>query len=164
VRGEGLDWPAPNPSRKREGDFIQSGATSPLPLAGGAGGGPVSNPMPAPEWKPRNTERARALRNAATPAERLLWRHLARSQLGAKFSRQMQVGPFFADFLCREQKLVVELDGFSHDLTPERDAARDRWFAAQGYRVLRFTNADVLGNAEGVATAIRMELERLGVD
>ncbi len=118
--------------------------------------------MPPPEWKPRDTARARALRNAATPAERLLWRYLARSQLGARFSRQMPVGPFFADFLCRTRKLVVERDGFSHDLRPEHDAARDRWFAARGYRVLRFTNAEVLGNAEGVATAIRLELERLG--
>lgn len=48
----------------------------------------------------------------------------------------MPVGPFFADFLCRELKLVVERGGFSHDLTPERDAARDRWMAREGY--LRF--------------------------
>ena len=96
-----------------------------------------------PEWKSRDTRRARDLRNAATPAERRLWRRLARSQLGAKFSRQMPVGPFFADFLCRELKLAVELDGVSHDLRPERDAARDRWFAGRGYRVLRFANADL---------------------
>ena len=114
-----------------------------------------------PEWKSRDTRRARELRNAATPAERRLWRYLARSQLGAKFSRQMPVGPFFADFLCRELKLVVELDGFSHDLRPERDAARDRWFADRGYRVLRFANADVLRDPEGVARAIQAEVARL---
>jgi BirA family biotin operon repressor/biotin-[acetyl-CoA-carboxylase] ligase len=100
-----------------------------------------------PEWKPRDTERARELRNPATPAERLLWRYLARSQTGAKFSRQMQVGKFFADFLCRELKLVIEVDGFSHDLRLGYDDARDRWFAGEGYRVLRFTNADVLRDA-----------------
>jgi BirA family biotin operon repressor/biotin-[acetyl-CoA-carboxylase] ligase len=55
-----------------------------------------------PDWKARDIKRARELRRAATPAERLLWRYLSRSQLGAKFSRQMQVGSFFADFLCRE--------------------------------------------------------------
>jgi len=114
-----------------------------------------------PDWKPRDTQRARDLRNAATPAERLLWRYLSRSQLGAKFSRQMQIGPYFADFLCRELKLVVELDGFSHDLRPERDGARDRWLRDQGYRVLHFANADVLGNAEGVVTAIKLEVARL---
>ena len=111
------------------------------------------------EFKPRNTERARTLRREATPAERKLWRHLAGRALGAKFSRQMPVGPWFADFLCRDLMIVVELDGYSHDLRPEHDAARDRWMAKAGYQVLRFTNADVHGNAEGVVTAIRLAVE-----
>ena len=114
-----------------------------------------------PDWKDRNTKRARELRNAATPAERLLWQHLSRSQQGAKFSRQMQIGPFFADFLCRSLKLVVECDGFSHDLSPEADARRDAWMQREGYTVLRFTNADVLQNTEGVLATIRTEIERL---
>lgn len=114
-----------------------------------------------PSWTPRHTARARALRREATPAERALWVFLARSQTGAKFSRQMPLGAFFADFLCRELSLVVELDGFSHDVAPERDASRDAWMAAQGYTVLRFTNDDVLGNVEGVVRAIRAEIERL---
>ncbi len=112
------------------------------------------------EWKPRNTTRARALRNAATPAERLLWQYLARRQLGAKFCRQMPVGPYIADFLCREEKLIVELDGFSHDCRPDHDAARDHWLIQQGYRVLRFTNEEMLRNGEGVAIAIRQELSQ----
>ena len=73
----------------------------------------------------------------------------------------MPVGPFFADFLCRELALVVECDGFSHDVAPERDAGRDAWMAAHGYTVLRFTNAEVQGNVEGVVSAIRQEVERL---
>jgi BirA family biotin operon repressor/biotin-[acetyl-CoA-carboxylase] ligase len=81
--------------------------------------------------------------------------------MGAKFSRQMQVGRFFADFLCRELKLVVEIDGFSHDLRPDYDAARDRWLRGEGYHVLRFTNADVLGDGEAVAIVIREEVARL---
>lgn len=116
--------------------------------------------MPA-AWKDRNTERARELRNAATPAERILWRYLCRSQLGAKFSRQMPVGPYFADFLCRELKLVVELDGISHDRSQPGDAARDRWMHRQGYRVLRFTNEEVLANPEGVAKAICIAIEEM---
>jgi BirA family biotin operon repressor/biotin-[acetyl-CoA-carboxylase] ligase len=68
-----------------------------------------------PRFQPRNTNRARELRNAATPAERCLWGFLSASQLGAKFSRQMPLGPYYADFLCRELALVVELDGFSHE-------------------------------------------------
>ena len=114
-----------------------------------------------PDWKARDTARARSLRREATPAERALWEHLSRSQTGAKFSRQMPVGPWFADFLCRELLLVVELDGFSHDVTPERDARRDAWMAAHGYTVLRFTNEGVHSNVEGVVSAIRQEVERL---
>ena len=114
-----------------------------------------------PDWTPRNTARARTLRRTATPAERVLWHYLSRSALGAKFSRQMPLGPFFADFLCRELGLVIECDGISHDREPARDEARDRWMIANGYRVLRFTNAEVLGNVEGVATAIREEVKRL---
>lgn len=114
-----------------------------------------------PHWKPRNTERARALRREATPTERSLWQFLSRSQTGAKFSRQMPVGPWFADFLCRELSLVVELDGFSHDVNPTRDVRRDAWMAAHGFTVLRFTNEDVRDNAEGAASAIAQEVERL---
>jgi BirA family biotin operon repressor/biotin-[acetyl-CoA-carboxylase] ligase len=114
-----------------------------------------------PDWTPRNTVRARSLRREATPAERALWAYLARSQLGAKFSRQMPVGPFFADFLCRDLGLVVELDGASHDLAPERDGRRDAWMAEHGVTVLRFANADVHANVEGVVIAIRCEVERL---
>jgi very-short-patch-repair endonuclease len=116
---------------------------------------------PMPDWKPRNTGRARELRTCATPAERLLWRYLARSQLGAKFSRQMPLGPYFADFLCRELRLVVEIDGFSHDLRPDHDAARDRWLHGEGYRVLRFTNAEVLGDAEAAAVAIGTAIKEM---
>jgi BirA family biotin operon repressor/biotin-[acetyl-CoA-carboxylase] ligase len=111
-----------------------------------------------PRWKPRNTQRARELRHAATPAERHLWRYISRSQLGHKFSRQMPVGPFFADFLCRERKLIVEIDGFSHDCDPGRDIRRDRYLIDAGYRVLHFPNAEVLANVDGVVTMIRIAL------
>ena len=112
-------------------------------------------------FKPRNTARARKLRREATPAERILWRYLSRSQLGAKFSRQMPVGPWFADFLCRELRLVIELDGHSHDVDPDRDVRRDADLKARGYHVLHFTNADVMQDAEAVARGIQHEIEQL---
>ena len=114
-----------------------------------------------PAWKPRNTTRARSLRNTATPAERKLWKYLSRSQLGAKFSRQMPVGPWFADFLCRELALVIELDGYSHVIAPEKDARRDADLKARGFTVLRFNNEDVMQDAEAVARAIRQKIEEL---
>jgi very-short-patch-repair endonuclease len=109
-------------------------------------------------WKPRDTERARELRNNATPAERHLWRFISNSQLGYKFCRQMPVGKFYADFLCRRRKLIIELDGFSHDIDPERDVWRDRYLTQAGYRVLHFRNEEVLTNVEGVVTMIRFAL------
>jgi very-short-patch-repair endonuclease len=113
------------------------------------------------KFAPRNTERARELRGRATPAERELWKYLSRSQLSAKFSRQMPVGPYFADFLCRELKLVIELDGFSHDVAPKKDAVRDRWMERNGYRVCRFTNEDVFDDVEAIVAVIKGEIERL---
>lgn len=114
-----------------------------------------------PEWKPRNTERARDLRNSATSAERKLWAMILRSRLGAKFSRQMPVGPYYADFLCRELKLVIELDGLSHDLRPDHDERRDGFFRSEGFTVLRFANEDVMNNREGVLTEIAKAIEDL---
>ena len=111
-----------------------------------------------PEWKKRNTQRARELRNTATPAERQLWVYLNRSQLGAKFSRQIQIGSFFGDFVSRRDKLIIELDGYSHDVAPERDVLRDRYLYEAGYRVLHFPNHEVLANVEGVIEVIRSAL------
>jgi BirA family biotin operon repressor/biotin-[acetyl-CoA-carboxylase] ligase len=114
-----------------------------------------------PKFKPRNTKRARSLRNTATPAERLLWRRLSGSRLGVKFTRQMPIGPWFADFLCRSLGLVIEIDGFSHELTPQRDAARDIWMKARVYCVLRSSNEDVMRNTEGVLMEIARTVEAL---
>jgi very-short-patch-repair endonuclease len=125
---------------------------TPLPPAGGAGGGRGA-------FKPRDTTCARDLRNTASPAERRLWSILARRALaGYKFSRQMPVGPYFADFLCREAKLVVEVDGYSHDLRLEQDARRDAFMASEGYAILRFINDEVMNSLDGVAHAIAQSL------
>ena len=107
-----------------------------------------------PEFRPRPTNRAQQLRNNATDAERRLWRRLSRRQLeGFKFSRQMPVGPFICDFFCRERKLIVELDGGQH-ANSAGDAIRTAFLEAEGYRVIRFWNNEVLGNMDGVRTAI----------
>jgi very-short-patch-repair endonuclease len=112
-----------------------------------------------PQFRARPTNRAQQLRNNATDAERHLWRHLNRRQLqGFKFSRQMPVGPFICDFMCRERRLVVELDGGQH-AENRRDERRTAFVEAEGYRVIRFWNNDVLGNVEGVLTIIAEALE-----
>ncbi|MBN8808790.1 MAG: endonuclease domain-containing protein [Sphingomonas sp.] len=111
-----------------------------------------------PEWRQRDTIRARQLRNEATAPERTLWRYLSASQLGHKFSRQIPIGPYFGDFVCRRAKLVVELDGQSHDCSIAADARRDAFLRSEGFEVLRFTNDEVMANAEGVVHAISAAL------
>ncbi|CAN5236064.1 hypothetical protein BH10PSE10_BH10PSE10_23020 [soil metagenome] len=106
-----------------------------------------------------NTQKTRAnrLRRIMTRAETLLWRQLKAHRLsGFGFRRQTPLGRYIADFVSHSCKLVIELDGESHDFESavRNDARCDAWFASRGYRVLRFTNDDVLKNLEGVVVAI----------
>ena len=70
----------------------------------------------------------------------------------------MPLGPYFCDFLCRHQKLVVELDGDTHAATVDTDQRRDAFMRERGYAILRFGNADVMGNVEGVVAIIAAAL------
>jgi very-short-patch-repair endonuclease len=89
-----------------------------------------------------------------TDAERKLWFALRDRRFAAyKFRRQVAVGPYVADFLCYCARLVIEVDGGQH-AESSNDARRDRWFAANGFRVMRFWNNDVVCNLDGVLTAI----------
>ncbi len=88
---------------------------------------------------------ARRLRKHPTDAERLLWRHLRLRQLGGyKFRRQQPLGPYIVDFVCLAKRLIVEVDGGQHAEQAEEDAQRTAWLEAQGFRVLRFWNTEVL--------------------
>ncbi|WP_024279563.1 endonuclease domain-containing protein [Xanthobacter sp. 126] len=113
--------------------------------------------MPAPGTEapaPAKRSRARALRETMTDAERKLWQVLRDRRLeGAKFRRQMPVGPYVADFLTFQHRLVVEADGGQH-AESARDAVRDAYLAANGFRVLRFWNNDILLRTESVLEAI----------
>ena len=96
------------------------------------------------------TSLAGQLRKNSTAAERKLWRYLCfRSLAGFKFVRQEPIGPYVVDFVCREQRLVIEVDGGQH-ADNKRDAVREQWLVKHRYRVLRFWNNEVLGNIEGV--------------
>jgi very-short-patch-repair endonuclease len=90
----------------------------------------------------------------------LLWRRLSGRKLRSfKFSRQMPVGPYFADFLCREARLIVEIDGASHDSRQNHDQRRDAYMRSEDYTVLRFTDRDIAANIDGVLQAISAALE-----
>ncbi|WP_200872709.1 endonuclease domain-containing protein [Polycyclovorans algicola] len=93
-----------------------------------------------------------------TDAERRLWMRLRGSRLnGCKFRRQQPLGPFIVDFVCLEQRLVIEVDGGQHAASTE-DAARDGWLSANNFRVLRFWNNEVLTETESVLERIFAEL------
>jgi len=113
--------------------------------------------MPHDEVNDVQRARAKQLRRAMTRAETLLWRHLKANRLaGLGFRRQSPMGDYIADFVTHSCKLVVEVDGESHNFEERirHDERRDQWFASRGYRVLRFTNDDVMKNLEGVVIAI----------
>ena len=95
--------------------------------------------------------RARELRNDATDAERHLWRYLKLRQLaGLRFRRQVPIGPYVADFLCPQARLIVELDGGQHVERIDADEARTRVLVDLGYRVLRYWNDDALLRTQDV--------------
>jgi very-short-patch-repair endonuclease len=107
--------------------------------------------------------RARGLRQGQTEAERELWRRLRSRLLGGfKFVRQEPIGPYFADFVCREEKLVLEVDGATHstDVERRRDGAQEQFLRDRGYRVARFHNDEVYRNIEGVLDTMLGALER----
>ena len=109
----------------------------------------------------KSTTRARTLRREQTAAESKLWACLRNRQLnGVKFARQVSIGPFFADFCCREAKLVIEIDGATHE-TPEElsyDSRRAAWLESQGYRVIRFRNEEMMGDLDFVLEKIQRSL------
>jgi very-short-patch-repair endonuclease len=101
-----------------------------------------------------------SLRKHPTEAERLLWRHLRLRQLGGwKFRRQQPVGSYIVDFVCLEKRLIVEVDGGHHAVQVEKDARRAAWLEAEGFRLLRFWNTDVLRDVTIVQETIRAALD-----
>ena len=107
-------------------------------------------------------ERARQLRKAMTEPERKLWRALRGRQLeGFRFRRQHPIGICVADFVCLEKRLVIEVDGGQHGEPAQiaHDARRTQWLEAEGYRVIRVWNRDVMDNLYGVVILILETLE-----
>ena len=104
-------------------------------------------------------ERVSQFRQAQTPAEDLLWERLRNRQLGNfKFRRQHTINGFIVDFCCLEQLLVIEIDGPIHQQQIEYDAERSEVLQQLGYRVVRYTNEQVMQNVEIVLELIRQHL------
>jgi very-short-patch-repair endonuclease len=95
------------------------------------------------------------MRREMPEPERRVWLQLRAGRFeGVKFRRQKVIGFYIADFAANEPKLVIELDGDTHAGQQEYDEARTRFLRREGYRVLRFTNSDVMGNMDGVLTEL----------
>lgn len=108
---------------------------------------------------PTNVARARQLRDGDNFAEAVLWTELKAKQLcGYKFARQVPIGPYYADFVCRSEKLVVELDGSQH-ADSDHDRRRDDFMQELGFSVLRFWSSDVLKHTRGVCETILAALD-----
>jgi very-short-patch-repair endonuclease len=100
---------------------------------------------------------AKALRRDMTKAESIIWYNVRAHRFqGASFRRQTPIGPYIVDFVCHAANLIIEVDGGQHFESDNivRDARRDAYLAAQGYRVLRFNNLEVMTNKSGVLETI----------
>ncbi len=139
---------------------MTDGGQPPFPLEGGRagdGGGTLSAPRARPRPAPGSVPRARRLRQEQTFAERLLWEALRKRRMN--FRRQAPVGRFVVDFAHFGSSLIIEVDGYHHTL-PERqarDAERDAWFSANGFRVLRVAEKQVRDDLTAVVDRIVAE-------
>lgn len=109
-------------------------------------------------------DNAKTLRRNLTDAEQKLWYHLrAHRFMGRKFKRQKPLGRYVVDFICIEEKLIIELDGGQHAENVEYDHERDSWLRGEGYVVLRFWNNELMNEMEGVLERIRLTLSNEAV-
>ena len=89
-----------------------------------------------------------------------MWAAVRGQALGVKFRRQWVIGPFIADLLCLERRLIVEIDGSVHDTQMERDRERQAYLESLGHRVFRVTASEVEGDIEAVLLRLRSALDR----
>ena len=107
-------------------------------------------------------EKARKLRNNATPGEKRLWKHISRKQIhGYDFDRQKPIDRFIVDFYCKDLKLAIELDGQSHDFKVEYDLIRQKRLEYFGIKMIRFEERDVLKDLDNVLLEIEYWVQKL---
>lgn len=119
--------------------------------------------MPHSNITPKTRERARKLRTELTRAEAKMWDLLRDFRpRGARFRRETPIGPCIADFAWLSKKIVIEVDGDSHETDEGRahDRVRDAWMKHQGYTVLRFDNADLSDAEDHVFLEIEKAISR----
>jgi len=116
---------------------------------------------------PDRSDKARDLRQRSTESEALLWEHLRNRRFqGRKFRRQRPIGPYFADFCCEDLRLVVEVDGGSHDNehAAEYDRERDEYMRQCGFTVVRVRDDDVVQHIDEVKMILANTISRIIFD
>ncbi|MGN6498206.1 MAG: endonuclease domain-containing protein [Tsuneonella sp.] len=146
----------PPPTRLRRATSPRGGDSQVSPAGGGGSpkGGRRGNDV---EGHTRGSlANARKQRRAMSLPEGLLWRHLRQRPLGMKFRNHHPIGNLVVDFYCASRRLVIEIDGISHDMgdNPQRDLRRDGWLRSQGFEVVRIAAAEVLRDPAGVAESL----------
>ncbi len=137
-------------SPKAAGEGTGSDGTQPLSRAGAA-----RRLSTSPRRGEVIAERAKTMRSEMTPPEARLWNILRAGRLnGWKFSRQVPIGPYIADFAARREKFIVEIDGRSHQQTVAHDQLREAWLIKQGYCLLHIPAVDVFERLGDVARTI----------
>ena len=108
-------------------------------------------------WYEMLAEFAKDNRKNPTEAESLLWEVLKKRQLGKPFRRQHIIGDFIVDFICLPAKLIVEVDGGYHNIENQQilDKKRTEWLEKKGYKVIRFTNEEVLYDTKNVIIKLK---------
>ena len=150
--------PAPHPHPSPEGEGLDHALLRAGDLAG------ILALLPREKGRDEGQQslmkaRARSLRRTSTNAEILLWQHLRNRRLpGYKFRRQVPIGKYIVDFLCEDLAIVIELDGGQHMEQEKYDTTRSEWLVANGFRVLRFWNNDVMRNIDGVLQSLTLTL------
>ncbi|MBC7311479.1 MAG: endonuclease domain-containing protein [Rhizobium sp.] len=118
--------------------------------------------MPHSNIDPKTRKRARTLRSELTKAEREMWELLRDLRpRGARFRRETPIGPYIADFAWLSARVIVEVDGDSHETDHGRadDGRRDDFLRKQGFMVLRFDNDQAIDNPDYVAISLEQSLE-----
>lgn len=160
-----IDWPQPlkdsqtNWIGRSKGATVEFKVLPPTPSwGGGAGHRLTGNPAIIETL----LKRAKEMRKNPTKAEAKLWEELRGKRLGYKFRRQHPIDNYIVDFICLEKKLIIEVDGKIHEYQLEKDEERELLLKEKkGYKILRFTNLEVLNDVQAVIAKIESVLKVL---
>ncbi|WP_010231823.1 leucine--tRNA ligase [Gillisia marina] len=161
----GIDWPQPLKDSQTNWIGRSKGALVKFPILTFPKGKGNSRPgyMTGGNNSHLLLEKAKKMRNNPTDAEKILWQELKAKKLGSKFRQQHLIADFIVDFVCLTKKLVVEVDGGIHLSQEEKDIERSRILNDLGFKVIRFTNEEVIGNLDSVLEDIQKELNNYKV-